>query len=166
MTKQLRDKRAVVTVQRAGATVQTITVPVDGYVGSGALLLRRLTADAAPDILVSTTGSGAHGQNSTWSVWHSSGGAFTPIGDLYGNQFWDAGSGLVGTYASGGGWAVTFSTRADGRLRAVAEVGRSDTAGFRDPKAPECTVMSSKAGAPADPCALALSQAHEHGLKT
>lgn len=167
VTKQVRDDRAVVTVQRAGVTVQTLTVPVDGYTGSGALLLRHLTAGAAPDVLVSTTTSGAHGQNSTWSVWHSSHGAFTPIGTLYGNEFWDAGSGLVGSYSSGGGWSVTFSTRADGgRLRSVAEVGRSDTAGVRDPKVPECTVTSREAGAPADPCALAIGQAHAHGLKT
>lgn len=165
-TKRVRDGHAVVTVQRAGGAVQTITIPIDGFTGSGALLLRRLSAAATPDILVSTTTSGAHGQNSTWSVWHSSGGPFTTIGTLYGREFWDAGSGLVGSYSSGGGWAVTFSTRVAGRFRTVAEVGRSDIAGVRDPAVPECTVVSREAGAPADPCALALSQARAHGLAT
>lgn len=168
VTKRQHDKQVTVTVEHAGAATQTFEVPVDGYSGSGALLLRRLLGGSTPDVLVSTTSSGAHGQNSTWAVWSLSGDSVVPRGTLYGTEFWDAGSGLVASYASGGGWSVEFSRLRDGAFQSVVAVGRADTAGVRDPTVPDCTVSPSSA-APAsvtDPCGLAMRQAQRHGLTT
>ncbi len=166
-TKVVRGRETIVTITDGRAPAQTITVPNDGSVGSGVLLLRNLTDGGDPDVLISTTGSGAHGRNSNWSLWHRISGTYRQVGSLYGGEFWNAGHGYLAQYGSGGGWSVQFARIVGGSLQPAAAVGRADTAGVRDPRVPDCSVSDTGADAgPADPCALAMRQAHDHGLTT
>lgn len=168
-TKTGRGSTLSVSVSRRDGAVDTIPAPADGN-ETGAILLRRLAPGAdSPELLISSTGSGAHGTNTLWSVWRYSTGsiAFRPAGSVYGSEFWDTGMGFAAQYSSGGGWAVTFARLDRGELADGVVVGREDTAGNRAPGSPDCTILGSRSDfGPPDPCGLALRQAHERELGT
>ncbi|EFV12695.1 hypothetical protein [Segniliparus rugosus] len=158
-----------------GSTAQTITEPIDGYAGSGVVLLQDLDGDGRDDLLLSLTTGGAHG-NPDWAVWRAAGNStqFQRVeGKLFGSEFWSAGDGYTAAYGSGGGWGVSFSKIENGAFVQVASVGRQATAGVPDPGSKPCSLQNSsnldrygltKQTAEQKFCALALPQLRARGL--